>query len=106
EPMLLAVVLLPLALQAPTPAAPKLVLRDGRTLTLSGPVRTKGRTATVKLADGTLLSVQVSEIDEQATAAANAPPTPIPVSTPAPRPTARVRYTSDDLPSRGTLSVA
>jgi hypothetical protein len=49
------------------------VLKGGSVIPLKGPVVRRGSTAYITRADGTLLSVPVSEIDRDATAAANRP---------------------------------
>jgi hypothetical protein len=105
KPALILTALLsaPAGAQPPPPATSgyKVALRDGRVLFAKEPPKVKGRTAIVKLADGTLLSVSSAEIDESATQAANAAPVPMaPTPTPVPRPTARLRLTTDDIPSR------
>jgi hypothetical protein len=66
--------------------ADKVVLRDGRTLETKKPPEIRGRQAVLTLADGKLVSVPVSEIDAEKTAAlakkaaeaALAPPKPTP----------------------------
>ncbi len=61
--------------------ADEIVFKDGRTMTTSGPMVIKGRQALLKMPDGTLVSIALSEIDlaktEQARKkAAEAKPTP------------------------------
>jgi hypothetical protein len=93
------------------------VLRGGTVVTLKQPVVRRGNTAYLTRADGTLLSVPVTEIDREATAAANqaaasaasaqaAPAEAPPASTPAEaaratadatNPKARVRITDADV---------
>ena len=65
------------------------VLKGGTVVTLKHPIVRKGNTAYLTRADGTLLSVPVSEIDREATAAANqaaAAPAPAPEAAPASTP--------------------
>lgn len=91
-------------------AADVVVLKGGTVITLKQPLVRRGNTAYFTRADGTLLSVPVSEIDQAATAAANraAPPPPpkavSQASTPAEvaratrdAPKARVRITDADV---------
>ncbi len=87
------------------------VLKGGTAVRLKQPIVRRGNTAYLTKTDGTLLSVPVSEIDRDATAAANraasAPPPPAPspaASTPAEvakatkdNPKARVRITDADV---------
>ncbi len=87
------------------------VLKGGTVVKLKQPIVRRGNTAYLTKTDGTLLSVPVSEIDRDATAAANraaaAPPPPAPspaASTPAEvakatkdNPKARVRITDADV---------
>jgi hypothetical protein len=62
-------------------AADVVVLKGGTVIPLKGPVVRRGNTAYITRADGTLLSVPASEIDRDATAAANhAPPPAAPVA--------------------------
>lgn len=74
------------AVLAPVAIADVIVLKDGRSLETQGPYKAKGKTALVKLADGTLVAIPLSEIDLEKTAAASAPkataPTPGPTATP------------------------
>lgn len=92
------------------PAEDVVVLRGGGVIPLKQPWVRRGNTAYLTRADGTLLSVPVSEIDREATAAAQtaAPPPPVgqsaPPSTPAEvaraareGPKARVRITDADV---------
>jgi hypothetical protein len=69
------------------------VLKGGSVIPLKQPWVRRGNTAYLTRADGTLLSVPVSEIDRQATAAASsAPPPPAPaVSAPASTPAEALR---------------
>ena len=95
-----------------TAAADVVVLRGGKVIELKSPLVRRGKTALLTRADGTLLSVPVSEIDAAATAAARAvAATPVqasalaaPPATPAEaaraskeRPRARVRLTDADV---------
>ncbi len=70
-------------------AADVVVLKGGTVIPLKQPVVRRGNTAYITRADGTLLSVPASEIDRDATAAANraapaaAAPAPAPASNPA-----------------------
>jgi hypothetical protein len=85
------------------------VLKGGTVIPLKQPVVRRGNTAYITRADGTLLSVPASEIDRDATAAANRPvaaavPEAAPASTPAGAvgatkegPKARVRITDADV---------
>jgi len=85
------------------------VLKGGTVIALKQPVVRRGNTAYITRADGTLLSVPASEIDRDATAAANRPvaaaaPEAAPASTPAGAvgavkdgPKARVRITDADV---------
>jgi hypothetical protein len=85
------------------------VLKGGTVIPLKQPVVRRGNTAYITRADGTLLSVPASEIDRDATAAANRPvaaavPETAPASTPAGAvgaakegPKARVRITDADV---------
>ena len=60
------------------------VLKGGTVVALKSPVVRRGNTAYLTRADGTLLSVPVSEIDRDATAAANHAPAPAPQAAAAP----------------------
>lgn len=76
---------LPLALPL---HADEVVLKDGRSITTKGPYKVKGRTAVMTAADGTLVSIPVSEIDLEKTAEAQAraaAPEP-PSASPTPKP--------------------
>jgi hypothetical protein len=93
------------------PADEVVVLKGGGVIRLKQPWVRRGNTAYLTRADGTLLSVPVSEIDREATAAAQALPPPsqpaapsAPASTPAEvaraskeTPKARVRITDSDV---------
>ena len=89
-------------------ASDVVVLKGGTVIPLKQPVVRRGNTAYITRADGTLLSVPSSEIDRDATAAANSAPAPAPkealaASTPAGAvrdakgPKARVRVTDADV---------
>jgi hypothetical protein len=68
---------------ASAPASDVVVLKGGTVVALKSPVVRRGNTAYLTRADGTLLSVPVSEIDRDATAAANHAPAPAaPLSAP------------------------
>lgn len=67
------------------------VLKDGRTLEITGAPVTKGRMVLLKARDGTLFSIPADEIDGPKTEAARAKAAPVPTPTPesglrAPRP--------------------
>jgi hypothetical protein len=92
------------------PAEDVVILKGGGVIRLKQPWVRRGNTAYLTRADGTLLSVPVSEIDREATAVARtAPPSPpvaqsAPASTPAEAtraaregPKARVRITDSDV---------
>lgn len=53
-------------------SADEVVLKDGRTISTRGPYKVKGRSAVMTAADGTLVSIPVSEIDLEKTAEAQA----------------------------------
>ena len=82
---------------AGTAWAEEVVLKDGRTLTTAKPYVVKGKQALLTLPDGTLVSLALSEIDVEKTAAAakKAAPVPSPAPTPVrpltPAEAARVR---------------
>jgi hypothetical protein len=64
-------------------AADEIWLKDGRSITTKGPVVTKGTNALITTAEGVLVSVPLSEIDQEKTAeakrrAASATPVPTP----------------------------
>ena len=74
------------------------VLKGGTVVPLKQPIVRKGNTAYLTRADGTLLSVPVSEIDRAATAAANqtaAAPASAPEAAPASTPAEAARATTD-----------
>jgi len=54
------------------------VLKDGRTIVTAGPVVTKGRTALLKMPDGTLVSIPADQIDAAKTEASRQKATPAP----------------------------
>lgn len=96
------------------------VLKGGAVIPLKQPVVRRGNTAYITRADGTLLSVPASEIDRDATAAANRPAHPVAQAAPAPPATnpadaarsgrdgqkARVRITDADVSHPLDLSAA
>src|SRR5262249_22765074 len=75
------------------------VLKGGTVIPLKQPVVRRGNTAYITRADGTLLSVPASEIDRDATAAANRPKdAPAPAAPPASNPADAARTVSQDGP--------
>jgi hypothetical protein len=75
---------LPAAFRVAPAVADTIVLKDGQTIESSGPYMVKGRQALLKKSDGTLVSIPVSEIDVDKTAAARRKletlsPTPTPL---------------------------
>ena len=66
-------VLLPLV-AAGTVSADWLVTRDGSRIEIDGPHEVRGKTVVFTLPGGTLSSMRLSEVDLEASAAANAPP--------------------------------
>lgn len=62
-------------------AADEIWLKDGRSITTKGPAVTKGSNALLTTMDGVLVSIPLSEIDQEKTAAARrvgSSPTPVP----------------------------
>jgi len=98
--------LLLLALALPL-TADEVVLKDGRTLKTTGPYKTKGRQALIKLQDGTLLSVNLSEIDMEKTAEARMK-AEAPVAPPAAAEKPKVKTAADAVakgPRKSTVSL-
>jgi len=78
--------LLPGVVGVLTAAADTIVLRDGRTLQSAGPYMVKGRQALIKQPDGTLVSIPLTEIDVDKTAAERQKgEAPAPIPTPSVR---------------------
>jgi hypothetical protein len=84
------------------------VLKGGTIVELKQPWVRRGNTAYLTRADGTLLSVPVSEIDREATAAARqaAPPPPPQVAPPASSPAEAVRAVKDGPKARVRITDA
>ncbi len=74
-----------------------LVLRDGARLETRGPVRVEGRRVTFTNASGALVAIAASEVDLEATAAANREAAPGPASSPAAKPEPVLRLTDADV---------
>lgn len=88
------------------PAAPaaEVVLRDGSTVAVARPYVTKGATAILTRPDGTLVSLPLSEIDVEKTAASMAAAkarAAAPAATPAPTPEARAMTPAEAAKTRG-----
>ncbi|MEX0879075.1 MAG: FxLYD domain-containing protein [Thermoanaerobaculia bacterium] len=84
------------------------VLKGGTVVELREPWVRRGNTAYLTRADGTLLSVSVTEIDREATAAARraAPPAPLPADAPASTPAEAVRVGRDGPKARVRITDA
>ena len=83
------------------------VLKGGTVIPLKQPVVRRGNTAYITRADGTLLSVPSSEIDRDATAAANRPvAAPAPEAAPASTPAGAVRDTKEGPKARVRITDA
>ncbi len=86
-----------------------IVLKGGTVVPLKKPWERRGNTAYITRADGTLLSVPVSEIDRDATAAANraaAAPAPAPAAPPASTPAEVAKAAKDGPKSRVRITDA
>ena len=84
------------------------VLKGGTVVSLKQPIVRKGNTAYLTRADGTLLSVPVSEIDRAATAAANqagAAPAPAAPEAPASTPAEAARATADSVSPKARVRI-
>lgn len=84
-PTLLALAITALVVSAtPAPANP-LVTRDGSVIEARGPWKVQGRLVVFELPDGRLASLQLGEVDLEASRAAAAPPRVAAVEPPAPK---------------------
>jgi len=94
---------------AVAPGGEVVVLKGGEVVPLKQPAMRRGNTAYLTRADGTVLSVPLSEIDRDATAAANRPAPPAPAAAPeapASTPAEAVRTTKDGPKARVRITDA